>query len=400
MITPQLSEIRRFLTRGVTHVVPHDELEHKLAEGERMRVYLGVDPTGSSIHLGHAVVLRKLHQLQQWGHEIIFLIGDFTAQIGDPTGRDVLRKPLTREEILENARDYQAQVGRIVSFEGDNAARILYNSSWLASMTLDDAIRIASHFTVQQMLERDMFQERLKMERPIGLHEFFYPLMQGYDSVAMNVDMEMGGNDQLFNIMTGRTLLMSMHGKSKIVFTCDLLEGTDGRKMSKSYGNVISVTDSPSDMFGKIMSLKDEHIARYFELCTDDPKEDIDAMKMDMASGALNPRDAKMRLAHALVTLYHSSHEAEKAHAAFAKVFRGKEIPDEIPDVILPIKELPLLDLLVASSFAASRTEARRLVEQGGVKINKRKMEQWDEIVCIKEGDVLQVGKRKFARVR
>lgn len=399
MYTPNSKEIKEFMTRGVTHVIPNDDLRAKLQRGERMRVYLGVDPTGAQIHLGHAVVLRKLAVMQKWGHEVIFLIGDFTAQIGDPTGRDVLRQSLTSEEIIENARDYKEQVSEIVKFSGDNPALLKYNSEWLDLLTLKDVIELAGKFTVQQFLERDMFQERIKKERPIGLHEFLYPLMVGYDCVNMDVDMEMGGNDQLFNIMAGRALMMNIKGKSKIVFTCELLEGSDGRKMSKSYGNVINITDDPDDMFGKIMSIKDELIGRYFYLCTDREIGEIREVGEKMKKGKLNPRDVKADLAREIVKMYHGEEKARAAESSFEQVFKKHELPEDIKEVSLPTGSVSIINILVLTGLASSKSDARRLVEGGGVRINQERVNGWKENIELKSGDVVQVGKRKFVQV-
>lgn len=399
MYTPTKQEINDFVTRGVTHVIPKEEFEDKLARGERMRIYLGVDPTRPDIHLGHAVVLRKMAKLQEWGHEIIFLIGDFTAQIGDPTGKDVMRQPLTHDEILKNAKTYTDQVGAVVRFEGENAAQTLYNSDWLSQLSFQDVVELSAQFTVQQMLERDMFQERIKAERPIGLHEFLYPLMQGYDSVAMDVDVEMGGSDQLFNIMAGRTLLTALKKKSKVVYTCELLEGTDGRKMSKSYENVINVIDEPGDMYGKIMSLRDELIGRYFLLCTDKSLDEIKDMERSMRDGA-NPRDAKDQLAREIVTIYHDEKAATAAAEGFAQVFQKGDLPDEIAEVSVATGSVSIVDTLVEAKLVSSKSEARRMVEQGGVRVNQEKVEGWKDVIDLKSGDVVQVGKRKFAKVK
>ena len=400
MRIPSREEIQEFVTRGVSRIIPKDEFVTRVLKGDRLRVYLGADPTRPDLHLGHAVILQKMARLQEWGHEVIFLIGDFTAQIGDPSGRDVMRQPMTQEEIKKNAETYREQVKKIVRFDGDNPARLEYNSRWLSALTFQDVVELAGRFTVQQMIERDMFQERLRANRPIGLHEFLYPLMQGYDSVAMEVDMEMGGSDQLFNMMAGRTLLASVKGKSKIVFTCELLEGTDGRKMSKSYGNVINILDEPGEMYGKVMSLKDELIERYFVLCTDVPLSDIRRMVRKMNEGALNPRDAKARLAHAIVSQYHTPADADSAQESFEHVFRGHHIPEDIPEAEIPSYRMNPQELLVCVGLAKSKSEARRLIDQGGVRINQRAVSSWKDDIQVARGDVVQVGKRKFVRIR
>lgn len=362
-----------------------------------MTVYLGVDPTGADIHLGHAIHLRKLRALQKLGHKIILLIGDFTGRIGDPTDRDAARKPLTHEQVIANAKKYKEQAGTILDFtDAENPVELRYNAEWLDNMSFREIIQIASHFTVQQFLERDMYQERIKAGKPIHLHEFLYPLMQGYDSVVMGVDMEVGGSDQLFNMLAGRSLMQEITGKEKIVMTSKMLEGTDGRKMSKSYNNIIAVKDAPQDMFGKIMSINDELIGQYFELATDVPMTNIEKITKDMKAGKRNPRDAKFDLARDIVTFYHGTVAAEKAGYEFDHIFKDRKKPDVIPN-FANSKKFNVRDVLVASGLLESKSEARRAIEQGGVKVNDQKITSWDTVP--QKGDVLQVGKRKFLKI-
>ncbi|HLD22264.1 MAG TPA: tyrosine--tRNA ligase [Patescibacteria group bacterium] len=395
-IDPQ--KLEDIFTRGISEIIPKTLFEQKLQNNEHMRIYLGVDPTGPYIHLGHAVILRKLRQLQELGHEIIFLIGDFTARIGDPTDRGAARVTLTHTEILENAKTYKEQASKILDFSKDaqNPARIEFNSTWLDTLRFQDVIELSARFTVQRMLERDMFEKRIKEEKPIYIHEFLYPVMQGYDSVALDVDAEVGGNDQLFNMLAGRTLQQEINKKEKVVITFDLLPGLDGRKMSKSYNNYVAVNDAPVEMFGKIMSLKDELIPQYFWLCTNDTKQDIAGVKHALSHGE-NPRDLKVCLARKIVTLYHSPQAANDAEREFLEVFQRKGKPTEIPTYTRTSADKTIVDVLVHTKLTTSKTEARRLIEQGGVKVNDQKIE--DGNTAVTTNDIIQVGKRKFVRM-
>lgn len=390
-------QITELLYRGVSDVIPRELFEKKMREGVRMRVYLGADPTGPLLHIGHAVILRALRVLQDLGHEIVFLIGDFTARIGDPTGRDEMRVSMTPKEILANAEFYKEQAAHILNFDESSAnpVRLAFNSEWLAHLNFEDLIQLASHFTVQQMLERDMFEKRMEDGRPIYLHEFFYPLMQGYDSVAMNVDMEVGGSDQLFNMLAGRDLHRTATGREKIVMTFELLLGLDGRKMSKSYNNYVGITEVPNEMYGKLMSLVDEQIETYWRLATRGTAAEF----ADMVAQHPHPRDQKMKLAYNIVSEYHGAEAAGAAQQEFVNVFQKKERPEEMVDVELNQAEWNIVDLVVTAEFAASKSEARRLVEQGGVKLNDAKIEE-TTTVTVASGDVLQVGKRKFAKLQ
>ncbi len=395
---PTQQQINEFLTRGVSEVIDREKLEKDLVDGKQIRVYLGIDPTGSDIHIGHAIALRKLRQLQDWGHHVILLIGDFTALIGDPTGKDEMRKVLTTEQVLENAKDYQQQAAKVLRFEGENPVELKYNSHWLAKLSFADVIELAANFTVQQMLERDMFEKRINEGRPVSLHEFLYPLMQGYDSVALDVDLELGGSDQLFNMLAGRTLKSKLRNEEKHVMTMALLEGTDGRKMSKTFNNHIPITAEANDMYGKVMSIKDDLIVQYFTLATDISMEEIAAIEADMKNGA-NPRDAKMRLAREIVKMYHDEKAAQAAEQAFINQFQKGALPEEMEAFTPASKMMMLVDVLVDSGLCSSKGDARRMIEQGAVKLNGEVMKSTEAKIELKDGDVLQKGKRGFRKI-
>lgn len=393
------AQVEDVLTRGVTKVIQKEELEKLLLSKKRIRLYLGIDPTGFDLHIGHAVPLRKLRRFQELGHEVILLFGGFTAQIGDPSGRDEMRKPLTYEEVMKNAETYKAQAEKILDFKGKNPVKIKNNYDWLSKLSFADVVKLAGNFTVQQMLERDMFQERIKDELPIGLHEFLYPLMQGYDSVAMDVDLEVAGNDQLFNILAGRTLQEKINGRTKHCMTFELLEGTDGRKMSKTYNNHIPLDLPARDMYGKVMSISDDLIIRYFKLATELPLDEVKRVGKELEEG-INPRDVKMRLAREIVTLYHTAEAAKDAEAAFISQFSKKELPDDIKEVSIGKSAVLLLDLLLKQGMIPSKGEGKRLMEQGGIKVNGEKVNNpMAELKLDKEKTLLQVGKRKYLYV-
>lgn len=456
--------MNELLTRAVTNVTPKDLAEKKLKSGKPIRVYLGIDPTGAHLHLGHSVPLRKLQAFADAGHEVIFLIGSFTAMIGDPSGRDSMREPLTKSDVEKNFQDYKKQAEKVLDF---SKVKIMYNHEWLEKLNFEDIVKLASNFTVKQMLERDMFRLRnsVKIECPhchqktiykhnplasinekdnarlanwdfyvdqiltneenyfkrdkqnprgqkcdecgeiiqyfklkssdfspadaIGIHEFLYPLMVGYDSVVMDVDCELGGNDQYFNMLAGRTLQTALGKKDKFVLTTKLIEGTDGRKMSKTYNNCIYLDDEANDMFGKVMRIKDDLMETYFECCTDVPMDEVKKILKG------NPREAKVRLAKEIVTLYHSAKDADKAEAEFNKVFAEGGLPEDIPE-FKARKGMTLIDALTESKIVKSKSEARRLIEQGGVK-HEDTVINFVEVV-VDEG-VYRVGKRKFLRV-
>ena len=396
-----LDPIERLLHRGVVEVIPREETENRLRSGEKLRVYFGVDPTSPVIHLGHAVALRKLRQFQDLGNKVIVLIGDFTGRIGDPTDKSAMRVQLTHADVLENAQTYLQQAGKILDLTSPtNPVEVRYNGEWWDKLTARDMIELAANFTAQQMLQRDMFQRRLDENKPIGLHEFLYPLLQGYDSVALEVDGEVGGTDQTFNMLAGRTLVRVLQDRDKFVLTTPLLEGTDGRKMSKSYGNVIGVASPPYEMYGKIMSLKDDLIARYFELLTDVPERRLEEMARQMAEGTVNPMDQKKQLAFALVTEFHSAEAAREAQERFAREIQRHEVPVEIPEVKLPRGgDWSIIDLLVQLKLATSKSDAKRLVEQGSVSIDGQKIVDPRANVAIQIGMVVRGRRRQFAKI-
>ncbi len=380
------------LVRAVEEVVPLKVAEEKLQSGKPMRIYMGIDPTGAKLHLGHSVPLRKMRAFQDAGHHVILLIGSFTAMIGDPTGRDAMRAPLTEEDVQNNFETYIEQAKLILDM---SKLEIVYNHTWLGTMSFKDILSLTSHFTVQQMLKRDMFVKRMQEDAPISLTEFMYPLMQGYDSVALDIDAEIGGNDQLFNMLAGRTLLKEIKKKEKFVLTTKLIDGTDGRKMSKTYNNCVYLTDEPNDMYGKLLSMPDHLIPLYMECCTDISMEEIEACKKALSAGTENPKHLKMRLAREIVSMYHSTEAAKSAEEAFEAVFKDKGIPDDVPEYTAKEGEL-LVDALLASGTVESKGEARRLIEQGGVKVNDVAV---PDIHAKAEAGIVKVGKRKFLRI-
>jgi tyrosyl-tRNA synthetase len=392
--------IDAFLARAVENVFPsRDALREVLLSGKRLRVYYGIDPTGPTIHLGHTIPLRKFAELQKMGHEIILLIGDFTAMIGDPTDKSATRKQLTKDEVLANMKLYKEQAAQFLEFDGPNAAQFRLNSEWLAKMSFADVLELASHFTVQQMLERDMFDKRMKEQKPIHLHEFLYPLMQGYDSVALDVDMELCGNDQTFNALAGRTLMRELKKKNKFVFATKILADPSGKKMGKSEGNMIAMTDAPEDMYGKVMSWPDAMIAPAFEVCTNATEDEVKKVKTAIESG-VNPMTLKRELARQIVTILVDGDAAEEAEAHFSRVHQDHERPEEILEMAVEATELPLVDALVFGKLVASKSEARRQVEQGGVKVDDVVVTDTKTVVKISaDGVVLQKGKRHFVKL-
>jgi tyrosyl-tRNA synthetase len=388
--------IEEVLERGVVEILPSKRDFLDLAKKKRLKIYFGIDPTSPNLHLGHFVPLKKLAEFQKLGHETILLIGDFTAQIGDPSGRDKKRKPLSFEQIQKNMETYKEQLSKVLDL---SKTKIVYNSQWLSKMGLKEVLELTSHFTVSRLLERDMFQERIKKGKEIWVSEMLYPLMQGYDSVALNVDLEIGATDQKFNMLVGRKLQRIYNKKEKFILTTPILLGLDGRKMSKTFKNTINIQDSPEEMFGKIMSLKDELMFQYFELCTDLSQKEIERMKKEIELGNLNPKDAKETLALKIVSFFWGENKAGEAREKFERVFKRKEIPEDIPTFFAPKDSYPILDLLVFLNLAKSKSEAKRLVKQGGVKIDKIIEKNPKKIVKVKEGMVIQVGKRKFAKL-
>ncbi len=393
-------QIDWFLNHAVENIYPSREaLRSRLLTGPRLTVYIGIDPTGDSIHLGHALSLKKLAELQKLGHRVILLIGDFTAMIGDPTDKKATRTQLTKEQVLENCRRYQAQASHILSFEGENAAQLKFNSTWLATMSFSDVVELSSHFTVQQMMERDMFEKRMEEGKPIHLHEFLYPLMQGYDSIALDVDLEIGGNDQTFNMLAGRTLMREMRQKEKCVLTCRLLTDSTGKKMGKSEGNAIALTDSADEIFGKVMSWTDEMLIPGFEICTDLSAEEIEDIKNEIAEGE-NPMKIKMRLGELIVSWLFHAEAAQEAREHFSRVHQQGEKPEVMKEIQIPTGEISLIDALVLSGLVDSKTEARRQIEQGAIKVNDVVVNDVKYHVRVDTtGSVIQKGKRFFIRL-
>lgn len=385
------------LSRNIAEILPTKEEFRKRLDAGPIKIYLGIDPSANQIHIGNAVVLWKLRDFQDAGHKVILLIGDFTGMIGDPTDKSATRKKLTREDVLENAKTYKEQVSKILSFEGENPAEFTFNSEWLAKLSFSDVVELASFVTVQQMLERDFFQVRIKENKPIHLHEFLYPLMQGYDSVAMGVDAEIGGTDQTFNMLVGRTLIKAIKNKDKFVVTVPLLEGLDGRKMSKSFGNYIGLTDTPEDMFGKVMSLCDDLLSKYFELATRLTDEEVQKTKDALQSNELHPMEAKKRLAWEIVALYHSKEEADGAQKEFEEVFQKGGVPEDVRAYNAKDKMIDLVEVLVETQLVTSKSEARRLVEQGGLEWNGEKVTSPQ--IAVETDGMLRVGKHRFLKI-
>ena len=388
-------------TRNVDTIYPSKKaLVEKLSGKQKLKIYLGIDPSSTKIHLGNAIALRKLKEFQNLGHQVILLIGDFTGMIGDPTDRNAARKPLTKEEVLANAATYKKQAEKILNFSGKNPAEVLYNSHWLSKLTFEKIVKLSSHFTVQQMLERDMFQKRLSENKPIGLHEFLYPLMQGYDSVAMNVDIEIGGSDQTFNMLVGRALLRDLNGKEKFVITLPLLEGTDSRKMSKSFNNSIDLTETPNDMYGKVMSLKDDLILKFFEMTTDISQGELKAIRNKIKVD--NPINLKKKLAFTLVEQYFDTETAKKAQAQFERVVQKKEMPELIEEIefsrnILP---KPYHFFLTETGMCESVSEAARLASQAAVYFNSEGIENIREMFNTELSELtIKAGKRNFKKI-
>jgi tyrosyl-tRNA synthetase len=403
-LTPE--EQLKILKRGVAEIIAEEELLRKLRRsqetGKPLKVKAGFDPTAPDLHVGSAVVIRKMRHFQDLGHEVIFLIGDFTGMIGDPSGKTETRRQLSREEVLLNAKTYEEQIYKILNPE---KTRIVFNSQWCSRMTFEDVIGLASRYTVARLLERDDFAKRMAANQPISVLELLYPLVQGYDSVALEADVELGGTDQKFNLLVGRVIQREYGLEPQVVLTMPLLEGIDGtQKMSKSLGNHIGINEPPDEIYGKTMSVADELMWKYFALATEVPETEIDTMRKRVESGTMHPKEAKQRLAREIVTLYHGESKALSAEENFEKVFARKELPDETP--ILKVKQTDLTNgkiwvvkLLVLAGFAKSNAEARRLIEQGGVRINQQDVALQNGDIAVKDGDVLQAGKRRFVQI-
>ena len=389
-----IDEQLAIIQRGTDEILPLDELKTKLKKNKPLRIKLGMDPTAPDLHLGHTVVINKMKQLQDLGHEIIFLIGDFTGMIGDPTGKNVTRKPLTKEDVLENAKTYQDQIFKILDKE---KTTIAFNSAWMSKMSSTEMISLASKHTVARMLERDDFSKRYKGGQAISIHEFLYPLVQGYDSVALRADMELGGSDQKFNLLVGRELQKQANMEPQVILTMPILEGLDGvQKMSKSLDNYIGIDEDPDSMFGKIMSISDELMWRYLELLSFEPLETIESWKKEVENGE-NPRNIKFRLAEEIITRFHSNKEAKKAQQNFIDRFAKNQIPEEMDEYTFS-KGLKIANLLKDSDLVNSTSEAFRMIKQGAVKMDGEKINDKDFTPNVGTS-VYQVGKRKFARV-
>ena len=389
-----IDEQLAIIQRGTDEILPLDELKTKLKKNKPLRIKLGMDPTAPDLHLGHTVVINKMKQLQDLGHEIIFLIGDFTGMIGDPTGKNVTRKPLTKEDVLENAKTYQDQIFKILDKE---KTTIAFNSAWMSKMSSTEMISLASKHTVARMLERDDFSKRYKGGQAISIHEFLYPLVQGYDSVALRADMELGGSDQKFNLLVGRELQKQANMEPQVILTMPILEGLDGvQKMSKSLDNYIGIDEDPDSMFGKIMSISDELMWRYLELLSFESLETIESWKKEVENGE-NPRNIKFRLAEEIITRFHSNKEAKKAQQNFIDRFAKNQIPEEMDEYTFS-KGLKIANLLKDSDLVNSTSEAFRMIKQGAVKMDGEKINDKD-LTPNKGTSVYQVGKRKFARV-
>jgi tyrosyl-tRNA synthetase len=394
------------IRRGVAEIVPEEEMrkkvEHSVVTGKPLKVKLGLDPSAPDIHVGHTVVLHKLRQFQQLGHTVQLVIGDFTGRIGDPTGKSETRKQLTEEEVKANARTYIEQFAKILDVD---KIEVNYNSTWLAPMNFSDVVTLAAKVTVARMLERDDFEKRYTSNQPISIHEFFYPLMQGYDSVALESDVELGGTDQKFNLLMGRQLQKEYGLSQQCALTMPIIEGLDGvQKMSKSLGNYIGISEPPNEIYGKAMSIPDELMVKYYELATSISLEELEKLKSGLANGTIHPRDAKMRLARTFVEMYVGEEEAQEAENHFKTVFQQRALPADIPEKTVAAADLEdgkmwIVKLLSELELVPSNGEARRMVQQGAVKINETKVESVDDRIAVEDGMIVQVGKRKFAKV-
>ncbi len=382
-----IQEALSLIRRGTNEIISEEELAKKLSSGKKLRIKLGVDPTAPDLHLGHSVIINKLKVFQDLGHQIVFLIGDFTARIGDPSGRSATRPMMSEEQIMTNIKTYQEQVFKILDKE---KTEVVFNSKWLNALGIEGLLKLASKHTVAQMLVRDDFEKRFKADIPISIVEFMYPLLQAYDSVALQADVELGGNDQKFNLLLGRDMQRDAGQEPQVVITMPLLVGTDGvKKMSKSYNNYIALNDKPQDMFGKLMSISDELMMFYYELLT---QENLDEIKQ------MHPKEAKMKLGSIIVERYWGKEAAENAKAEFNKIFANKDLPTEIEEFKCDKDKIKLSELLFVSKMVASKNEARRLIEQGGAKVDNEKVTTDTEIE-VKDGMILQAGKRKFKKI-
>lgn len=396
-------KIKELLARSIEQIYPSKEkLKKALETGEKLKVYFGIDPTAPHLHLDHSTSLLILKRFQDLGHQVVLLIGDFTAQIGDPTGKISSRKQVSKEKVLKNCKNYKKQAGKILNLEGgENPAEIVFNSRWWGKMKLEEGMDLLRRMTLGRIIARDMFQKRMDQGKEIYLHELIYPLLQGYDSVALNVDVEIGGSDQMFNMLIGRDLMEDYRDKEKFVITKELLEDprTGEILMSQSEGRFIALDESPSEMYGKIMALPDEVIPLCFEHWTEVPLKEVREIKNKLEQEKSNPRELKARLAREVITIYYDHKEALTAEKEFEKVFQKGKLPSEIPEIRIGSSLINILDLLVKANLASSKSQAKRLINQGGVRIDRRKCSDWQRTVKIKkEGTIIQVGKRKFIK--
>ena len=395
---PATTQSLELIGRGTNEILLKEDLVAKLGRGAPLRVKAGFDPTAPDLHLGHTVLVNKLRQFQDLGHEVLFLIGDFTATIGDPTGKSTTRPPLTRDDVLENAKTYEHQIFKILDPE---KTTVLFNSTWMGEMSAADLIQLSARHTVARMLERDDFEKRYRGGQPIAIHEFLYPLVQGYDSVALKADVELGGTDQKFNMLVGRQLQSAYGQEPQVVITMPILEGLDGvEKMSKSLGNYIGISETPEDIFGKVMSISDALMWRYFELLSFRPMSEIESWRDEAGRGA-NPRDFKVKLAEEIVGRFHGAGAARQAHERFVAQFKQGAIPDNIPelDLAAPDGSLPIANLLKDAALTESTSEALRMIKQGAVRIDGERVSDRSLTMQTGETHVFQVGKRRFARV-
>ena len=387
------------IKRKTVEIINEDELKERLKSGKKLRVKLGADPTAPDLHLGHYVVLRKLRDFQELGHQVVFIIGDFTGLVGDPSGRSKTRPPLSKEQIQENAKTYFEQVFKVLD---KDKTEVRFNSEWLSKITFEDWFRLCANFTLARILERDDFQKRFSQDIPIFFHELFYPIMQAYDSYAIDADVELGGTDQKFNLIMGRHLLEAKGKQPQIAIIMPILRGLDGvQKMSKSLGNYVGITEDPKTMFGKIMSIPDELIAEYYYLILDVDDEKAKEIEESIKEGKVNPRDLKLELAKGIVEIFHGGDEAQKAYDNFIKVFSKRELPEEVEELhienFVTDGVVDIVNLLVSLNILPSKSEVKRLIEQGGLKINEERVKNFK--VKVSNGDILRVGKKQFYKL-
>lgn len=398
-INADQKKIEMILSHNAEEVIIKDELKKKLGSGKKLRIKLGCDPSRPDLHLGHSVVLRKLKEFQDLGHQVVFIIGDYTGMIGDPSGKSKTRPALSRSEVSANAKSYFSQVGKILDTK---KTEIHFNSEWFSKMSFEDVLKLTAKFTIARILERDEFSNRLKSGSDIAVHEIMYPIMQAYDSIAIDADVEIGGTDQKFNMLAGRDLQRKMGKPEQNVLTCPLLVGLDGKeKMSKSLDNYIGISEKPDSMFGKIMSISDPMISYYFKLLTDISEDDLKKIEADLKDPSKNPKNLKVALAKEIITIYHGKDEAEKAENEFNKIFRDKQKPTEMEEKILKSGTYKIVDLLPVLGFTDTKSSAKIIIQQGGMKIDDDIQKDWNKTIDAQDGDrrVIQVGKKRFIRV-